>query len=53
MSIRIIDLIIIVYIHNSSWTIQLFFAGDYEFLSTVYGLSGASGMLLITAVYCL
>ena len=25
------------------WTIQLYFSGDYEFLCTMYGLSGASG----------
>ena len=25
-------------------TIRLFFSGDYEFITAVYGLSGASGM---------
>ena len=28
---------------HRDWTIQVFFSGDYEFLTAMYGLSGASG----------
>ena len=30
---------------SRDWNIQLLFTGDYEFLCTMYGLSGASGMM--------
>ena len=32
------------------WTIRVFFSGDYEFLCSMYGLSGASGKLLPTTL---
>ena len=28
---------------HRDWTIRVFFSGDYEFLTAMYGLSGASG----------
>ena len=31
-----------------TYRLHLFFSGDYEFLSTCYGLSGASGMFTST-----
>ena len=33
------------YLHRDK-TIRLFFSGDYEFLTAIYGLSGASGKIL-------
>ena len=31
-------------IHDRQYTVKVFICGDYEFLSKMYGLSGASGM---------
>ena len=32
-----------IHVHDRQYTVKVFICGDYEFLSKMYGLSGASG----------
>ena len=36
-----------IHVTYRGYTVKVFLCGDYEFLSTMYGLSGACGMWIV------